>query len=66
MLVVSNRIKTIRYEKGFTQRTLAEKAKLSYGFISDIENGKRIPSLSTLDKIAKALGVKPTDLLDTA
>lgn len=66
MLNLGSRIKELRHEKNLTQRALAEKTHLSYGFISDIENGNRTPSLNTLNKITEALGVSVTDLLNTA
>jgi len=33
------------------------------GYISRVENGSKNPTISNLEKIAKALGVKPDELL---
>jgi transcriptional regulator with XRE-family HTH domain len=63
--VYSNvKVKAIRERKGFTIRALAAKAKMSFTYLSNVENRKADPSLSTLKRIAKALKVKVADLLD--
>jgi transcriptional regulator with XRE-family HTH domain len=36
---------------------------LSRSFLSQVENGNRVPSLSSLTRIAAALGVMPMDVL---
>ena len=46
-----------------TQERLARKANVSLAYISRLEIGMHDPKLSTLDKIAKALGVPVSDLL---
>ena len=58
------RVKAIREQKGLSIRALAAKAKMSFTYLSNVENGKADPSLSTLKRIAKALKVKVADLLD--
>ena len=54
----------LRTEKGLTQEALAKKAKLSWPFMSQIESGKRGVRMKTLEKLAKALGVKPGALME--
>ncbi|GAK05645.1 hypothetical protein JCM19037_4160 [Geomicrobium sp. JCM 19037] len=52
--------KSIRYERdktGMTQGELASRTKMSRNYISDIENGRYTPSVSTLSKIAEVLEV---------
>ena len=46
-----------------TQTELADKAGLSRTVIYGVMKGRK-PTLPTLGKIAKALGVKPSELLD--
>lgn len=48
-----------------TLEGLAERADLSVHYLSTVETGKRDPSLSTINKIAKGLGVAPGELLGT-
>jgi transcriptional regulator with XRE-family HTH domain len=57
------RLKQIREQKGLSQRSLADKAKMSYTYLSNVENGKADPSLSTLKRLAKALAVRVSDLV---
>lgn len=41
-----------------TQAELAKRAGLSWNFIAKVEAGDRQPSLASLSRIARALGVK--------
>lgn len=50
-------IRSLRKEKGLTQAELADKLKVSYVVISQLENNKRNPKYETLRRIAAALGV---------
>jgi transcriptional regulator with XRE-family HTH domain len=53
-----------RKRRGFSQRALAQAAKVSYVTIARLETGKFDPRLSTLRLLAKVLKVKVRDLLD--
>lgn len=57
-------IKRIREQKGLTQEALARKAKLHRVSVARIESQTMGPSLATLDRIAKALGVPVGELLE--
>lgn len=46
-----------------SQDALSLASGLDRSFISEIETGKRSPTLDTIDKIAKALNVLPVELL---
>lgn len=56
-------IRAHRKEAEFSQERLAEKADLSTVFISRVERGKESPSVDSLVKIARALGVRVRDLV---
>ena len=57
-------IKRIRKSKGLTQMQLAERAKVSQAYIAMLEADEKCnPTLNTLKRIAKALGVPVTKLL---
>ena len=56
-------LKRIRTEKGITQGDIVRKLGVSRSFISNIENGKTNPTLSTISNIAKALSVSTDELL---
>ena len=53
-----------RKRRGFSQRALAQAAKVSYVTIARLETEKFDPRLSTLRLLAKVLRVKVRDLLD--
>lgn len=57
-------IKTIRESKGLTQDEVAKKAKVTQGYVAQLESGlRKNPSLAFLKRLAKALGVTVGDLL---
>lgn len=49
---------------GFTQEKAGEKADLDPTYISGIERGVRNPSLLSICRLAKALGVSVSELCD--
>lgn len=54
----------LRKEKGFTQEGLARKANISYHTLIKIESGGiKNPTIETVIKLAKALGVTTDKLL---
>ena len=54
-----------RMEKGITLVQLADRTGLSKSTLNNIENAKTSPTLMELEVIAKALGVKITDLFES-
>lgn len=61
LIQISNKIKEIRKARNITVQQLAEKAKVSKGLISQIENNRTVPSLPVLMNIVYALQLDPTD-----
>lgn len=57
---VSNRLRELRLERGMSMRALARASGLSTNALSMIERARTSPSVSTLYKIADALGVPIT------
>lgn len=57
--MIGQRLKEIRKKRKYTLRKLANLTGLSHGYIADIERGRCNPSLKSLTKLAKSLGVKP-------
>jgi transcriptional regulator with XRE-family HTH domain len=62
--VVGRNIKRLRYEKGLQQDALAHEAGLHVTYLSGIENGRRNMTLAVLERVARALGVSETELVD--
>ena len=56
-------IRTLRNEAGWTQETLAKRARLSRAHLCRIETGENTPRLDTLARIAKALGTDTVNLI---
>ncbi len=56
-------MKRIRAKKKMSQGDIARALEVDRGYISNIENGKKNPTLATLQKLADALGVSPDELL---
>ncbi len=57
-LNIGGKIKKLRMEKGLTLRDVSQKTGFSTALLSQIENNVVSPPISTLWKIAEALGVK--------
>ncbi len=64
--MIQLRIKEIAKEKGVTLNELAERVELTQVSISRIVNAVAKPSLSALDRIAKALDVEVYELFNNA
>ena len=62
--IISENIKKARAKLGLTQDDLAKKADIKYTTIMKVESGVvNKPSVQTMAKIAKALGVSIEDLI---
>lgn len=62
---LSRVIKTLRDDKGWSQRKLAAETEVTDAYIAQLETGKRKnPSLDVLKRLARALRVPVTDLLE--
>ena len=57
-------IRRHRKEKRLTLKVVAEKAGISEGFLSQVENSTSAPSVDTLISISNAIGVNAGDLLN--
>lgn len=60
---LGKRIEYLRKEKGWSQLTLAIEANINRNYLSDLERGRRNPTIKVLEKIASALTVDLATLL---
>jgi transcriptional regulator with XRE-family HTH domain len=60
--VITKKLRALRKNKKVSLGELAEQTGLTKGYLSRIENSENPPPISTLGKIATALGVDITDL----
>ncbi len=57
------RLRELRKAAGLTQEALAEAADLSGNYISDLELGLKVPSLTILVRLSEALDIGTPELL---
>ncbi len=62
---LGSEIRRRRAAQGLTLRTLAERSGLSLRFLSDLEHGRGNISVGKLLRVARALEVKPSELVST-
>ncbi|EJT6480985.1 helix-turn-helix domain-containing protein [Clostridium perfringens] len=55
---IGESIKNIRKNKKINQKTLAKKAEISCSYLCDIEKGRTNPSVKTMLRLFKELGVE--------
>lgn len=65
-LQVASAVRDLRHVRNLSQRQLAARMGVPRTYISKIENGKAMPTLSSLDRLAKALRVDIAALLRDA
>lgn len=58
------RLRALRQERGLSQEALARKVGVSREYIARLEAGLHDLPLSTIEKLAKALGVRVAKLLE--
>lgn len=58
------RLKALRTSKDWSQMELSRRSGVSQSFINDLEAGTKQPTLTTLKKLANALGVSVSELLE--
>jgi len=61
---MASKLKSLREQRGMTQEQLAERSGLSRTYLARLETGRQDPTLSTLEKLAKALKVKVAKLIE--
>ncbi len=59
------KLKALREQQGLSQLALAKRARINQGYLAQLEAGdRRNPSLAILGRLAKALRVTVTELLE--
>ena len=60
---LGDNIRRIRLAKDMTQGDLCRKLEVDRAYMSNVESGKKNPTLSTIERIAKALNVSIEELM---
>lgn len=61
--LVGRNVKRFRLDRGLTQEQFAALSGFGQNYLSDLERGRRNPTVVTLWELAQSLGVTPTDLI---
>jgi len=61
---MAKRLKALRVERGMTQVQLATRAGISRIHVIRIEAARHEPTLGMIERLAKALKVRPSELID--
>lgn len=60
---LGKKVQRYRKKTGMSQEEVAHKVGISRAYMGYIEQGRNVPSLEVLEKVAKAIKVKLGDLL---
>lgn len=63
---VAERIQTMRQNRNMSQMDLSLEAGISQSFLAMIKSSRKVPTITTVFKIAKALNIRPSSLLEDA
>jgi transcriptional regulator with XRE-family HTH domain len=63
---IGSALRRIRLDRELTLRTVADTARISMPYLSEIERGRKEPSSEILEVICRALGLSLVDLLAEA
>jgi transcriptional regulator with XRE-family HTH domain len=61
--IFGKRLRQLRLDAGWTQEQLAEAAGITTTYTSDLERGTKVPSLTIVLRISRALRISTADLL---
>jgi transcriptional regulator with XRE-family HTH domain len=61
--IFGKRLRQLRLDAGWTQEQLAEAAGITTTYTSDLERGTKVPSLTIILRISRALRISTADLL---
>jgi XRE family aerobic/anaerobic benzoate catabolism transcriptional regulator len=59
-------IAALRIERGMSRKDLVRAAGISYPYLAEVEKSIKLPSSAMLGKLAAALHVMPSELLERA
>ncbi|MBL0968416.1 MAG: helix-turn-helix transcriptional regulator [Brevundimonas sp.] len=62
--ILGRNVRKARLERGLSQEQLAFEAEMKRSYVSDLERGTRNPSVKAIARLAIALRVSPSSLLD--
>ncbi len=61
---LGSNVRRLRLEKGWSQEDFADRADIHRTYVSDVERAARNPTITIVEKLAKALKVKASELIE--
>lgn len=61
--MLAEALRLIRVYHDMKQQELADKLGLSKSYVSELEGGKKVPSMEVIQKYADAFGIPPSSIL---
>src|SRR6201995_2421371 len=65
-MIIGSRLRFLREQKSLSQGDIENRTGLLRCYISRVENGHTIPSVETIEKLSRALGVRTWEFLSDA
>lgn len=62
---VATRLQSIREKRGLSIYRLAQMSGVSQSFLSAVEAGQKVPTVTTLERICTSLGISLAEFFDT-
>lgn len=62
--IVATNIRRLRTERGLTQEALADLVGINRNYVGMLERQENSPTIDMIERLAEALGVEPTVLLE--
>jgi XRE family transcriptional regulator, regulator of sulfur utilization len=59
-------VRQSRESRGWSQEVLADRANLNRSYLGEVERGSAMPSLATVEKLARAFNTSMSDLVARA
>ena len=63
-LRLARNLRRLRNARGWSQEAFAFEARIHRTYISDLERGRRNPTIAVVEKLAKVLDVTASELLE--
>ena len=61
---LGSNVKKLRLKKGWSQEDFADRSDIHRTYVSDIERARRNPTITIVEKLAKALEVHASKLIE--
>lgn len=61
--MIAEALRLIRVFHDMRQQDLADRLGLSKSYVSELENGKKVPSMEVIQKYSDAFGIPPSSIL---